>query len=37
MKVLVACECSGVVRSAFRSEGFDAWSCDLLPADDGSD
>ena len=33
MKVLVACEYSGVVRDAFRSGGHDAWSCDLLPSD----
>ena len=31
MKVLVACECSGTVRDAFRSLGHDAWSCDLKP------
>lgn len=36
MKVLVACEFSGVVRRAFRAAGHDAWSCDLLPAEDGS-
>ncbi|MET0375922.1 MAG: hypothetical protein ABW128_16910 [Rhizorhabdus sp.] len=36
MRVLVACESSGVVREAFRARGHDAWSCDLLPADDGS-
>lgn len=36
MKVLVACEYSGRVREAFRKMGHDAWSCDLLPADDGS-
>ena len=36
MKVLIACEYSGVVREAFRKRGHDAWSCDLLPADDGS-
>jgi hypothetical protein len=35
-RVLVACEFSGVVREAFRRRGFDAWSCDLLPAEDGS-
>ena len=35
MKVLVACEFSGVVRRAFRKRGHDAWSCDLLPAEDG--
>ena len=29
MKVLVACECSGRVRDAFRKLGHDAWSCDL--------
>ena len=36
MRVLIACEYSGVVRRAFRERGHDAWSCDLLPADDGS-
>lgn len=36
MRVLVACEYSGVVREAFRELGYDAWSCDLLPADDSS-
>lgn len=36
MRVLVACEYSGKVREAFRKLGHDAWSCDLLPADDGS-
>jgi len=36
MKVLVACEFSGTVREAFRAMGHDAWSCDLLPAEDGS-
>jgi hypothetical protein len=36
MRVLVACEFSGIVREAFRSRGHDAWSCDLLPAEDGS-
>ncbi len=34
LRVLVACEFSGVVRSAFRELGHDAWSCDLLPAED---
>lgn len=33
MKVLVACEYSGVVRDAFRAKGHDAMSCDLLPTD----
>ena len=36
MRVLIACERSGVVRRAFRALGHDAWSCDLAPADDGS-
>ena len=36
MKVLIACESSGVVRGAFRALGHDAWSCDLLPAEDDS-
>lgn len=29
MRVLVACEFSGIVRHAFRDRGHDAWSCDL--------
>jgi site-specific DNA-cytosine methylase len=36
VKVLIACEYSGRVREAFRRRGHDAWSCDLLPAEDGS-
>jgi len=36
MRCLIACEFSGVVRRAFRAKGHDAWSCDLLPAEDGS-
>lgn len=36
MRVLIACERSGVVRRAFEALGHDAWSCDLEPADDGS-
>lgn len=36
MRVLVACEFSGTVRRAFLDRGHDAWSCDLLPADDQS-
>jgi len=34
--ILIACEFSGVVREAFRRRGHNAWSCDLLPAADGS-
>lgn len=33
MKVLVACEFSGIVRDAFRAKGHDAWSCDVLPSE----
>lgn len=33
MKVLIACEFSGIVREAFKSKGHDAWSCDLLPTE----
>jgi hypothetical protein len=33
MRVLVACEFSGVVRDAFRARGHDAWSCDLQPTE----
>lgn len=36
IRVLIGCETSGRVRSAFLARGFDAWSCDLLPAEDGS-
>jgi hypothetical protein len=36
MRVLIACEFSGAVREAFRALGHDAWSCDLLEAEDGS-
>ena len=33
MRVLVACEFSGVVRDAFAARGHDAWSCDLVPSE----
>ena len=33
MKILVACEYSGIVRDAFASKGHDAWSCDILPTE----
>lgn len=36
MKVLVACEFFGIVRDAFNERGHDAWSCDLLPDERGS-
>lgn len=31
MRVLIACEESGVVREEFQKLGHDAWSCDILP------
>lgn len=34
-RVLVGCEFSGTVRRAFESLGHEAWSCDLLEAEDG--
>jgi site-specific DNA-cytosine methylase len=33
LRVLVACEFSGIVRDAFAALGHDAWSCDLLPTE----
>jgi site-specific DNA-cytosine methylase len=36
MRVLIACEFSGVVRRAFAARGHRAYSCDLLPAEDHS-
>lgn len=33
LRVLVACEFSGIVREEFRKRGHDAWSCDLLPTE----
>ncbi len=33
MRVLVACEFSGIVREAFKAKGHDAWSCDFLPTE----
>ena len=33
MKVLIACEFSGVVRDAFTALGHDAMSCDILPTE----
>lgn len=35
MKILVACEESGVVTAAFRSRGHEAWSCDIMPTSGG--
>ena len=36
LKVLIGMESSGVFRESFRALGHDAWSLDLLPADDNS-
>lgn len=36
MRVLIACEESGIVRRAFRELGHEAWSCDIIPAADES-
>lgn len=36
LRVLIACECSGVVREAFRARSHVAYSCDLKSARDGS-
>lgn len=33
MNVLLACECSGVVRDAFAALGHNAWSCDIKPSE----
>jgi len=33
MKVLIACEFSGIVRDAFIERGHDAMSCDILPTE----
>jgi hypothetical protein len=33
MKILIACEYSGVLRDAFTRAGFDATSCDILPTE----
>lgn len=36
MRIIIGMETSGVLREALRSRGHDAWSCDVLPAVDGS-
>jgi site-specific DNA-cytosine methylase len=33
MRVLIACEFSGVVREAFKKHGHDAWSCDVVESE----
>ncbi|SIS98171.1 hypothetical protein [Paracoccus saliphilus] len=36
LRILIACETSGVMRRAFAARGHDVWSCDILPAEEGS-
>lgn len=36
LRVLIGCETSGIARRAFAARGHDVWSCDLEPAEDGS-
>jgi hypothetical protein len=33
MKVLIACEMSGIIRESFRKKGHEAYSCDILPTE----
>ena len=33
MKILIACERSGIVREAFRWKGLEAYSCDIVPSE----
>lgn len=33
MKILIACEFSGIVRDEFSKLGHDVWSCDILPSE----
>ena len=37
MKILIACEFSGIVTKAFRDRGHEAYSCDLLPTEGNLD
>ena len=36
LRILIACETSGIARRAFAARGHDVWSCDRDPAEDGS-
>lgn len=36
LRVLAGFECSGAMRRELEALGFDAWSCDMKPAEDGS-
>ncbi len=35
-RVLIGCEFSGAMRRAFRALGHNAWSCDIIDAEDNS-
>lgn len=36
LRILIACETSGIARRAFAALGHDVWSCDTEPCEDGS-
>lgn len=36
MRIIIACEYSGIVRRAFAAKGHEVYSCDLLPSEDDS-
>ncbi|MBT3142810.1 hypothetical protein DS909_01645 [Phaeobacter gallaeciensis] len=36
LRILIGCETSGIARLAFDAQGHDVWSCDIAPAEDGS-
>ena len=36
LRVLIACETSGIARRAFAALGHDVWSCDIEPSEDRS-
>ncbi len=36
LRILIGCETSGIARRAFAALGHDVWSCDIEPAEDGS-
>lgn len=37
MNILIACECSGIIRTEFRKRGHNAYSCDLQAAEDSQE
>ena len=36
LRVLIGYSCCPLTRAAFERQGIEAWTCDLLPARDGS-